>query len=116
MAEDGELPTQPIAYAADLVLIVGTPATVKLSVSSIVLKDSSKVFAALLGPNFAEGQPAATSGLKEVTLADDDPSAMSDMCFLLHGRPLDKLMKAMGITDICKQIDGWDPCDVFGLY
>jgi hypothetical protein len=115
MAEDGGLPTQSIAYAADLVLVVGTPATLKLSVSSIVLKDSSKVFAALLGPHFGEGQPS-TSGIKEVTLAEDDPSAMSDMCFLLHGRPLDKLLKAMGIAEICKQIDERNPFDVFGLY
>lgn len=75
-----------IAQSGDLVLAIGTPANTKLLVSADVLKRASKVFAALLGPNFREGQKKGTSARpKEIELPEDNAKAMKDMCNLLHG-------------------------------
>ena len=75
MAEDIK-----IARAPDVILIVGDAESTRLLVSSEVLMESSKVFAALLGPKFQEGQETGTViHPKEVTLKEDNAAAMSDM-------------------------------------
>ncbi|CAK3822114.1 Hypothetical predicted protein [Lecanosticta acicola] len=63
-----------------------TPLLVKLRVSSAVLMRSSKVFAALLGPHFREGQaPRSVASPLVIPLPEDRSSAMKDMCLMLHG-------------------------------
>ena len=72
MAED-DIKTELIASSPDFVFVVGTPTKAKLMVSSAILANSSKVFAALLGPKFLEGQNIGSATVKEVKLPDDDP-------------------------------------------
>ncbi|KAK3696164.1 hypothetical protein LTR37_018066 [Vermiconidia calcicola] len=87
MADSHDVNTEQIASAGDVVLVVGTQTEVKLLISSTVLSSASKVFAALLGPAFREGQGlASASQPKQTTLREDEPQAMSDMCNFLHGR------------------------------
>ncbi len=70
--------------------------TIELMVSSSTLMGSSRVFTALLGPNFREGQGInITTQPKEISLPHDDPETMSDMCYLLHGTHIDKFLKAV---------------------
>ena len=58
-----------------------------LQVSSKVLKLSSKVWKAMLSPNFAEGnQQLGDDKLLHVSLPEDDTEAMTAMCYLLHHR------------------------------
>jgi hypothetical protein len=83
---------ESIAPAGDIVLVVGTESR-RVLVLSTVLKTSSKVFASLLGPKFLEGQGSASSQQpKEIALPDDDPTAMSDMCHLLHNNQVEDLI------------------------
>ena len=96
MAEATEIETKKIAGDGDVILIVGEPAEAKLLVHSVVLTAASKVFSALLGPNFREGQAVRSSEQpKEIKLPEDDARAMSDMCHLLHGKHVDELLKAV---------------------
>lgn len=71
----------------DLVLLVGSEAT-PIRVSSRVLSLASPVFAAMLGPNFAEAQPLSDNVSREwtVSLPDDDLHAMQRLCRFLHSR------------------------------
>ncbi|KAK5169578.1 uncharacterized protein LTR77_005555 [Saxophila tyrrhenica] len=56
----------------------------KLQVRSSVLTVSSKVFKALLSPQFKEGAELAGAGSVEIALPEDDPEAMAIMCKVLH--------------------------------
>lgn len=69
----------------DLVLAVG--GLLELRVSSVVLKISSPVFKAMLGPRFAEGQALKSSSilaLPTIALPDDHPEAIETLCRILH--------------------------------
>ena len=82
----------------DLILEVGDPKdTRKLLVSSVILKQVSSVFTALLGPNFREGHAAVRSEETPQTIEfkEDDATAMQDMCSLLHMKVVPDLMKAV---------------------
>ncbi|EMC92593.1 hypothetical protein BAUCODRAFT_254883 [Baudoinia panamericana UAMH 10762] len=73
----------------DVVLRIGRPPDIALGLSSAVLRAASPVFAALLGPHFAEGQSEGTTDEpKEVTLQGDNSEAMSDICHLLHNKTI----------------------------
>ncbi|KAK5135231.1 hypothetical protein LTR08_005481 [Meristemomyces frigidus] len=85
MADANDVATEHIAPQGDIMLIVGKKPEARLRVSSAVLIANSPVFAAMLGPNFQEGLIAGTTETpKEVALPDDEATAMSDMCNLLH--------------------------------
>ena len=80
---------EDIAPNGDVFFLVGTPPTRKLRVSSMLLGVASGVFKAFLGPHFLEGQQMRdAAGPKEIELPDDDAMAMSDMCNLLHFKPV----------------------------
>ncbi|EME88678.1 uncharacterized protein MYCFIDRAFT_7388, partial [Pseudocercospora fijiensis CIRAD86] len=75
-----------IAQLGDLILEVGG-SKAKLLVSSTVLTSLSKVFAALLGPHFKEGQVQRSAETPQVVdLPEDDAAAMTNMCMLLHAQ------------------------------
>lgn len=82
-------PTEIFAIAenGDIILDVGEPDNkLKLLVSSDVLTTSSKVFAALLSPNFAEGQSdRSAQSPQTIPLPEDMPKHTKLMCQLLHG-------------------------------
>ncbi|KAJ5633515.1 hypothetical protein N7528_001357 [Penicillium herquei] len=100
MAKLGVKEMRDICNDGDIVLIVG-PEKLELQVSSAVLRRSSKVFAAMLGPNWKE------SGAKKVELPEDHGIAMRHICLALHCRlplPLETvgsniLLKIVGLSD-----------------
>ncbi|KAJ5721177.1 uncharacterized protein N7483_009111 [Penicillium malachiteum] len=87
MAEPGVEGMREICKHGDLVLVVG-PEKLKLQVLSGVLRNSSRVFDAMLGPNWKEG------GAAKVGLPEDNGIAMRHICLALHCRlpiPLETL-------------------------
>lgn len=111
MAENKEISTELISPSPDVVLVVGTPPKIKLMVSSATLSNSSVVFAAMLGPKFREGQDISTAHPKEVTLPDDEPETMSDICYLLHGKSVQKFLTA---TETAQVLDFAVAVDKYG--
>ncbi|KAF2232819.1 hypothetical protein EV356DRAFT_534331 [Viridothelium virens] len=76
-----------IALTGDIILAVGKDDDkMSLRVSSLFLKSTSKVFAAMFGPRFAEGQGLNESNPRTVPLPDDNPFAMRIICSELHLR------------------------------
>ncbi|KAK5128369.1 hypothetical protein LTR85_003037 [Meristemomyces frigidus] len=85
MPEANDVAVKDIDRDGDLILVIGEKPKAKVRVSSIMLKHSSAVFAAMLGPHFQEGQGTFnTASPREIACPDDDATAMSDMCSLLH--------------------------------
>jgi hypothetical protein len=74
-----------IATRGDVILIVG-PQERRIQVSSSVLKNASKYFNAMFGPNFSEGQNLGGNNPKEISMPDDDASALEIICNTLHLR------------------------------
>ncbi|QDS75677.1 hypothetical protein FKW77_007587 [Venturia effusa] len=73
----------------DVILVVGADDSesdqVSIRVSSKVLSVSSKVFKAMFGRNFKEGNELAKSSTPyQIPLPDDDPDAMAILCRILH--------------------------------
>lgn len=69
----------------DVLLVVGKEKRGKLRVSSSMLTQTSRVFEALLGPHFKEGQQERNSSNPvEVALPDDDLEIMAIICTQLH--------------------------------
>jgi BTB/POZ domain len=63
-------------------------------VSSKILSLASPVFKALLAPHFSEGTKLAESGYTEISVYDDEPSAMNTMMSILHYQGANDLNKA----------------------
>jgi BTB/POZ domain len=74
-----------IATNGDITLVVG-PEKRKLQVNSCVLKNASKVFNAMLGPQFREGQDLHGNSPKEIIMPDDNADALTIICRILHLR------------------------------
>ncbi|KAI8294533.1 hypothetical protein K4K59_005030 [Colletotrichum sp. SAR11_240] len=78
-----------VAADGDIIMIVG-PEQQKFRVYSIMLKSASKVFKAMLGPNFAEGRQLRNDslhgGITEIKLPEDNADGMSTIFYLLHHR------------------------------
>ena len=70
--------------SGDLVLIVGTENPTRIGVSSAVLKLASPVMAAMLSSTYSEGRALAQKGTLELTLLEDDPEAMLQLCKAFH--------------------------------
>lgn len=99
-----------IAPEGDLVLIVGE-AQVKLLVASAILSSASKVFKALLGPRFKEGQTHGSTGQpKAITFPEDNTQAMLDMVRVLHNQVDDSFIAPSGdrVLDLAVVIDKYD--------
>lgn len=69
----------------DIIFLCG-PSKVKLLVHSIFLTNASRVFGAMLGPFFSEGQPQTDSGPREIPLPEDDPFSMQVIFNIIHSR------------------------------
>jgi hypothetical protein len=72
-----------IAADGDIILVVGHDG-VKLRVHSLILKTASKVFSAMLGPYFSEGQNITKDCPKEILLPEDDADALKIICEITH--------------------------------
>jgi hypothetical protein len=77
--------TVEIATNIDIILVVG-PEKRKLQVNSCVLKNASKVFNAMFGPHFREGQDVHGNSPKEISMPDDNADALTIICRILHLR------------------------------
>lgn len=62
---------------------------VHILVSSKHLRLASRVFYALLQPNFKEGQVLQATGKLELPLPDDDPAVLEILLNIIHGRTKD---------------------------
>jgi len=74
-----------VATNGDIILVVGLEKR-KLQVNSGVLKNASKVFNAMFGPHFSEGQNLPGNSPKEVSMPDDNADALTIICRILHLR------------------------------
>ena len=74
-----------IAPTGDILLVVGEEET-QLRVHSVCMMSASKVFDAMLGPHFSEGQPSKEAFPKEIHIPDDDARAMTTLCSVIHHR------------------------------
>jgi hypothetical protein len=81
--------TEEIAPDGDVILVVG-PTQRRLRVYSLILKNASKVFAAMFQGSFAEGESLRRSlggdVPCEILLPEDDPDGMCLLCRVVHGR------------------------------
>jgi BTB/POZ domain len=74
-----------IASDGDVILVVGAGMK-RLKAYSLVLKSASKVFSAMLGPKFSEGQRLDENESTEIDMPEDDAEAMEIMLNVIHGR------------------------------
>lgn len=75
-----------IAQGGDVILVIG-PEEQKLRVRSLYLKETSKPFSALFGPNWKEGSTMREAdGLAELPLPEDDYMALRLICAVIHHR------------------------------
>lgn len=81
---------------------------VKLLVHSIFLTNVSKVFEAMLGPNFREGQPQTNGGPREIPLPEDDPFAMQIICNVAQARSVPDTMTPTELLAIAYAADKYD--------
>jgi hypothetical protein len=120
MADDNDIETRVIADNGDIVLVVGQQPALKLLVSSSVLSKASKVFTALFGPHFREGQQAQNeSQPREVILQDDEAEPMSQMCHLLHGEQVNSFLtvtSSFTLLDFAITVDKYDCMDALRAY
>ena len=74
---------ETISPNGDVILVVG-PQTVRLRVHSLFLRSASKVFNAMLGPNWSEGQRLSEECPPEVSLEEDNPESLRIICNVIH--------------------------------
>ncbi|KAJ0325996.1 hypothetical protein Brms1b_000213 [Colletotrichum noveboracense] len=78
-----------VAADGDIIMIVG-PDKRKFRVHSVMLKSASKVFKAMLSPNFAEGRRLRNNGhhgdITKIELPEDNDGGMSAIFHLLLHR------------------------------
>jgi hypothetical protein len=83
--EDLKKPLAEIAPFGDVIFLAG-PEAVRLRIVSTFLQTHSKVFEAMLGPSFSEGQNLSTRKPKEIELPEDDADALWIMFSVMYGR------------------------------
>lgn len=98
-----------IAPSGDVILVVGAE-SLRLRVYSQCLRSASKIFDAMLGPNWSEGQRRSEATPTEVALPGDDAHAMRTICCFIHHRnDLEPdLLTAEEILQIAIEVDKYD--------
>lgn len=76
--------TADIAPDGDVILLVGAGMK-RLRAYSLVLKSASRVFNAMLGPGFSEGQRLNDNESTEIIMTEDDAEAMEIMPNVIYG-------------------------------
>lgn len=97
-----------IADCGDILLVVGqSDNIVKLRVDSHMMRNASKVFKTMFGPDFEEGQNLSSSNPVVVPLCDDDPDAMEIVCKFIHFKHYDvpTELESKRVFQIAKIID-----------
>ena len=77
-------PIVDIAEDGDAVFIVG-PSHSRIRAYSLLLKNASPVFKAMLAPSFKEGHQLAQAGSTEIELPEDDAEAVEIAFKTIHG-------------------------------
>jgi hypothetical protein len=78
-------PVPDISPDGDVVLVVG-PRNVRLRIQSQCLRCASRVFGAMFGPTWSEGQGLSKESPREVRLVEDDADALRIICCVIHHR------------------------------
>ncbi|KAH6682327.1 hypothetical protein F5X68DRAFT_263302 [Plectosphaerella plurivora] len=101
---------------ADLGIVVS--ATTKIFVNASVLRNASKVFRIMLGPDFLEGHTIVNSSNRQIPFIDlpeDKPKAMLTLMRLLHHRHRDielaGQLECNVVHEIAVLADKYDVCD-----
>lgn len=84
VTERNDSATVDIAPDGDVILVVGAGMK-RLEAYSLVLKSASRVFSAMLGPRFSEGQRLDADESTEIYMPEDDAEAMEIMFNVIHG-------------------------------
>jgi len=79
------LSTIGIAPSGDVVLVIGDEEQ-KMRVHSLILRTSSKVFEAMLGPSYSEGANLSSAAPKDISLPEDDAAALEIIFNVIHCR------------------------------
>jgi hypothetical protein len=107
--EDGVADTD-IAPDGDVVLIVGAE-NVRLRVYSQHLRTASKIFSAMFGSSWSEGQRISRESPTEVPLPADDADAMRTICCIIHHRNdlvVPEALTQRAILEIAIAVDKYD--------
>lgn len=104
--------TTDIAPDGDVTFLVGREKK-RFRTYSLVVKNASKVFAALLGPHFSEGQALSANNHNmpaEILLPEDDPEAFSIIFKVIHGRndTVPRKPRALTVLKVAIAVDKWD--------
>lgn len=93
-----EMTTTDITAEGDVILILQHSC---LRVSSAILASASPVFKVMLGPAFLEGQDFRSAQYPKQIPLEDDSTAMTRLCFLLHHKrdPEDPTSHDISLTD-----------------
>lgn len=102
---------EDFAPDGDVVFIVKGKTRVR--VYSEVMKRVSKVFAAMLGPNFKEGRALAEASTTpvEIALPEDEPESFGWVCRALHCQASTKLWK----PDTTQLVSVWTLIDKYNM-
>lgn len=82
--EGNDFTTADTAPDGDVILVIGAGMK-RLKAYSLVLKSASRVFSAMLGPRFNEGQRLDDNESTEIDMPEDDAEAMEIMLNVIHG-------------------------------
>jgi hypothetical protein len=108
-----DLSFEDFAPDGDVVFIVKGETRVR--VYSDVMKRASKVFAAMLGPNFKEGRALAEASATpvEIALPEDEPEHFGWICRALHCQASTKLWKPVTsqLVSVWMLVDKYDMKD-----
>ena len=101
--------TYDIARHGDIILVVGEKET-QLRVHSVCMRIASKVFDAMLGPHFSEGQPSSGNHPKEISMPDDNAATITTICNVIHHRNdlLPDLLEPSELPEIALAADKYD--------
>ncbi|KAK4494029.1 hypothetical protein PRZ48_015215 [Zasmidium cellare] len=98
-----------IAPDGDLILVVDDK--LELLVHTCVLRLTSPVFKAMLGPDFAEGQShGAAANPKRLDLPEDDEEGIRYLCLVLHqaNQHLPETMSTAQLLRFSMMVDKYD--------
>lgn len=101
-----------ISSDGDVVLVVG-PQNRRLRVQSQCLRYASRVFRAMFGPHWSDGQDLCKESPKEILLVEDDADALRTICCVIHHRN-DTVPQALApskVLQVAIEADKYD-CDI----
>src|SRR5437667_9691364 len=98
-----------ISPDGDVILIVGVE-NLRLKVYSQCLRSASKIFGAMFGPDWTEGQRLSKESPTEVPLLEDDADAMWMICCIVHHRNdlVPQHLTAKEVLQIAIEVDKYE--------